>query len=608
MRKSMKGVRWVAAVSFTAVLLLCADAQTSRISYQGYLRDGGVPANGQYDFQFVLFPGGTVIAVNDLLVTNGLFTTDLDYGAAVWNGADREIEVRVRPGDSVGLYTTLTPRAPIRSAPYAIRALNANTATTASGLTLPFSGSLGAVGALIAVTNTNTTGLAYGLFGRTDSSSGLGVYGYASASTGTNNGVAGISDSASGRGVFGQASSTTGTNMGVYGISNSTAGRGVFGQATATEGVNYGVQGSSSSTAGRGVYGLASANSGANVGVYGATNSTDGYGGYFPDRVYAFQLGVGTTLPEVKLHVSGGSDTSLGGGGFLQLGPTTGANLSIDTNEIMARNNGAASLLALNAEGGNVTLIQGGTGTVAIGTASPASSKLHIFYNSATSSPHIWLEENGADYARINFTNTTSSRFWAVAGIVSGTSTTERLNFFHSVTGDIMSVRGDGRVGIMTTNPATTLHVNGTARVDVLEIVGADLAEKFPVSEETEPGMVMEIDPNHPGQLRLARGAYNRRVAGIVSGANDLSVGVVLGHRPESEGGAAIAMSGRVWVYCDASERAVQPGDMLTTSNKPGLAMAVRDMKKAQGAIIGKAMTSLEKGKTGLVLVLVNLQ
>ncbi|MCX7993349.1 MAG: hypothetical protein N2651_06740 [Fimbriimonadales bacterium] len=152
------------------------------------------------------------------------------------------------------------------------------------------------------------------------------------------------------------------------------------------------------------------------------------------------------------------------------------------------------------------------------------------------------------------------------------------------------------------------LRVYGTARVNVLEIEGADLAEKFPTTDTVEPGMVVEIDPDNHGNLRLARGAYNKRVAGVVAGANGLSKGIVLGNLEGRETHAPIAISGRVWVYADATRHAIEPGTLLTTSDKPGYAMAVRDRDRAHGAILGKAMTRLEKGKTGMVLVLVNLQ
>ncbi len=149
---------------------------------------------------------------------------------------------------------------------------------------------------------------------------------------------------------------------------------------------------------------------------------------------------------------------------------------------------------------------------------------------------------------------------------------------------------------------------DGTMMVPVLEITGGlDLAERFPVSDRVEPGMVVEIDPHHAGKLRLAQGTYNRRVTGVASGANGLPAGAILGN-PDADGDSPpIALSGRVWVYSDASEQPIELGDLLTTSGTPGHAMKVTDYSKAQGAILGKAMTSLKTGK-GLVLVLVTLQ
>jgi hypothetical protein len=68
-----------------------------------------------------------------------------------------------------------------------------------------------------------------------------------------------------------------------------------------------------------------------------------------------------------------------------------------------------------------------------------------------------------------------------------------------------------------------------------------------------------------------------------------------------------VALSGRVWVRCTAVDQAIEPGDMLTSSHVPGVAMKAADPERAFGAVIGKAMTGLEKGE-GLVLVLVSLQ
>jgi hypothetical protein len=58
----------------------------------------------------------------------------------------------------------------------------------------------------------------------------------------------------------------------------------------------------------------------------------------------------------------------------------------------------------------------------------------------------------------------------------------------------------------------------------------------------------------------------------------------------------------------DATEIAVQPGDLLTTSGTKGFAMKATDYIRAQGAILGKAMEELEKGKKGQIMVLVTLQ
>ncbi len=148
----------------------------------------------------------------------------------------------------------------------------------------------------------------------------------------------------------------------------------------------------------------------------------------------------------------------------------------------------------------------------------------------------------------------------------------------------------------------------GVVTVPVLEITGADLAEKFPASEKLEPGMVVAIDTKNAGKLCLSRGAYNRCVAGVVSGANNFSVGAVLGNLPGHEDAPAIALSGRVYVQCDASNGAIEPGDMLTTSDTPGHAMRAADAGRSHGAVIGKAMTSLAGGERGVVLVLINLQ
>jgi len=147
---------------------------------------------------------------------------------------------------------------------------------------------------------------------------------------------------------------------------------------------------------------------------------------------------------------------------------------------------------------------------------------------------------------------------------------------------------------------------DGAVSVKALDLEGADVAENFPVNSSLQPGIIVSIDEAHPGSLTISDRAFDHRVAGIVSGAGGINPGVVMG-RGTSTGASPIALTGRVYCWADASSGAINPGDFLTTSPTPGHAMKVKTYAEAQGAIIGKAMTSLSNGR-GLVLVLVTLQ
>jgi hypothetical protein len=174
-----------------------------------------------------------------------------------------------------------------------------------------------------------------------------------------------------------------------------------------------------------------------------------------------------------------------------------------------------------------------------------------------------------------------------------------------------MVIGDDGRVGIGNINPEETLHVSGTIKAAVLKLnSGADIAEPFDVrgQEKIRPGMVVCIDAENPGKLRIARYPYDRCVAGIISGAGELDPGMVMGQDGTiADGEYPVALTGRVYCLADASSGPIAPGDLLTTSGTPGHAMRVADHSLAQGAVIGKAMNSLGSGR-GLVLVLVSLQ
>src|SRR5262249_4683370 len=138
----------------------------------------------------------------------------------------------------------------------------------------------------------------------------------------------------------------------------------------------------------------------------------------------------------------------------------------------------------------------------------------------------------------------------------------------------------------------------GLVSVNSLEIRGgSDFSENFDICDTTtngastqlKPGMVVSINPAQPGKLLLSARAYDRRVAGIISGAGDIKPGVVMSQEGSvADGRHPVALSGRAYVWADAARGAIKPGDLLTTSPRPGHAMKVTNPTRAQGAIIGK--------------------
>jgi hypothetical protein len=136
---------------------------------------------------------------------------------------------------------------------------------------------------------------------------------------------------------------------------------------------------------------------------------------------------------------------------------------------------------------------------------------------------------------------------------------------------------------------------------------GLDYAEGFDVTglKSIEPGTVLSIDPDNPGNLTVSSEAYDARVAGIAAGGKGLGSGVRLG---VGQFDCDVALAGRVYCNVVAGETPIEPGDLLTTSDVPGYAMKVSDLASAQGAILGKAMEPLARGESGQIMVLVTLQ
>jgi hypothetical protein len=150
--------------------------------------------------------------------------------------------------------------------------------------------------------------------------------------------------------------------------------------------------------------------------------------------------------------------------------------------------------------------------------------------------------------------------------------------------------------------------INGTATVKVdLVLTGADCAEHFDTvgALPIEPGTVVVID--EAGALRVSLEAYDRKVAGVISGAGEYRPAIVLDKRSSGEVRASVALVGKVCCKADAQYAPINVGDLLTTSPTPGHAMKAVEPGKAFGAVIGKALRRLDQGQA-LIPILIALQ
>jgi len=140
-----------------------------------------------------------------------------------------------------------------------------------------------------------------------------------------------------------------------------------------------------------------------------------------------------------------------------------------------------------------------------------------------------------------------------------------------------------------------------------IRLTNADCAEDFDVAGAVtvEPGTVMVL--GHEGALSESHQAYDKRVAGVISGAGDYKPGIVLDKRRTAGNRQPVALLGKVFCKVDAQFGAIEVGDLLTTSPTPGHAMKTNDPFKAFGAVIGKALRPLTDGQ-GLIPILIALQ
>jgi hypothetical protein len=292
-------------------------------------------------------------------------------------------------------------------------------------------------------------------------------------------------------------------------------------------------------------------------------------------------------------------------------------------------------------------------GYVGIGTTSPIApldiatgyvSAGNQVYNALTLQPSGGSGGYGNNGASIFLDSLTNSGINPVAGIwssledggSSGDSYAGALVLGSTIEGSTapaerMRITGRGNVGIGTTTPAATLEVSGTAQVDgslsanggiifpnnggtqttawTGVLCGGDYAESVDVTGSRtayEPGDVMVVDPVSPGSFLKSSEPYSTLVAGIYS-TKPGAVGRRFTDAERAKDAVPMAMVGIVPTKVSTENGPVKPGDLLVTSSKPGYAMRGTDRERISGAIVGKALGSVQSG-TGVIEVLVTLQ
>jgi hypothetical protein len=311
------------------------------------------------------------------------------------------------------------------------------------------------------------------------------------------------------------------------------------------------------------------------------------------------KVGIGTTDPQCQFHVKTGDLVgrfeSTGEQAYLQLMTNEGIDNRV---EITNRPGGRLSLWTAGASDGGDGFNITRDGSVGIGTIRP-NTRFHVrapnavgLFESMGEQAFLGLMTNEGIDNRVEITNRPGGR----------------LSLFTVGGGDAFNITRDGNVGIGRIDPSARLSVSGDVEVTGdIRLLNADCAEDFDVAEaeDVEPGTVMVIDEE--GAVKRSQQAYDKRVAGVVSGAGEYRSGIILDRRDGQAHRTSVALMGKVACKVDAQYSPIEVGDLLTTSPTPGHAMKADDPHRAFGSVIGKALRPL-KGSRGIIPILAALQ
>jgi hypothetical protein len=161
-----------------------------------------------------------------------------------------------------------------------------------------------------------------------------------------------------------------------------------------------------------------------------------------------------------------------------------------------------------------------------------------------------------------------------------------------------------GLIAVQNADAEDTVVIDGESGDIIMR--NADCAEEFDIdpAEDVDPGAVLILGPEG---LRPCDAAYDKKVVGVMSGAGGLRPGILLDRRGDGAHRAPVALVGKTYCNVIAEGAPIEVGDLITTSDRKGFAMKATDPARAFGAILGKALRPLERGR-GRIPVLVSLQ